>query len=435
MKHRRMIAAVLTAVMLLTGCSSLSLNRRDILSPPQAAGERAAIRDLIKADAGGSYNLLYPLSGDYRNCIISRDLDADGTEEVVVFYTKVDGSPCLLIAADSDSGLQTVASADLRSTQISRVGFADVNGDERYELLVVCDAGTAASSLTVYGSGGIAESVGVAEGFTDYAAGDLDGDADDDILLFFPASVEHTSTAELMVYADGKWVRRSSCETDPNVISYTALSYGKVDSGVYGITADGTTQNGDYTTQLLYYDASAKALVNPLLIYSGYERTMRSPAIISHDINGNGIVEIPLCSLMEYAKNEAPAYVCKLADWCDFNRADLTLEPRQRTMLCEDMGFMLVLKPEFSNIVTARYTDVDTVTLYRMSYKDSEPVLGDVMLTIRRFDKSGFDGGADNGSVLYDNEACVYTYSLGDTDGEGYTDDEVKSSFKLIDNP
>ncbi|MBQ1475503.1 MAG: hypothetical protein IIZ32_09415 [Ruminococcus sp.] len=58
MKRYRMIAAVTAVAALLSGCTSLSLNGRDILSPPHAAGDRADIQQMIEKDAGRNYELI-----------------------------------------------------------------------------------------------------------------------------------------------------------------------------------------------------------------------------------------------------------------------------------------------------------------------------------------------------------------------------------------
>ena len=64
MKVQRMLAAVMITAVLLTGCTSLSLNDPDILTPPKAGGDRAQVQSIIEKDAKGAYTLIYPESGE-----------------------------------------------------------------------------------------------------------------------------------------------------------------------------------------------------------------------------------------------------------------------------------------------------------------------------------------------------------------------------------
>ena len=432
MRTRRLIAVIFTAALLLSGCTSLSLNGSDILAPPRAAGSRAELQKLIEEDAGGGYTLISPAAGEYKSGLILRDFDNDGTEEAVALYTAKDGSARLLTAAASGGKFRATGSCELSSANISGVSFADLDADGVDELIIGCDAGSPIARLSVCFIGGELIKTDIAEGFTGYVTGDFDGNSAADVLIFMPANVEATANAVLTVYSDGAFVEKSSCETDPDIAAFARLSYGMISDGLYGAYADGVNEDGEYTTQLIYYDPSSHSLVNPLLVYTGYSKTLRSSKILSADFDGDGVTEIPLCSLTEYAKDEDISQVCKAVVWCRFAPGQSALEPVSEAVLCDNMGFVLALKPDTLDTVTARCADKSSMTVYGIDDKDGKPVTGPPLITVKYYDKGKFDSETTAEAVLYESAAGVYTCIL--SDNSGYTYDEVKNSFMLTEN-
>lgn len=425
MRMRRLTAVICTAAVLLSGCTSLSLNGHDILAPPKAAGSRAELQKLIEKDAGGSYSLITPVSGDNKSSVINHDFDNDGNDEAVAMYTAADGTSRVLAAAARGSSYSLIGSSELSSANISSVSFADVNADAADELIVSCDAGSQAATLSVFFPSEEMTSVKAAGGFSGYAAGDLDKDNAADITVFIPASAKATARAAMLTYSDGGFTEAASCEVDPAVEAYAHLSYSGISNGQYGIAADGVNENGEYSTQLIYYDSAAKSLINPLFIYAGYDKTIRTSKIFATATESDGIVKIPYCEPMKHTKDEDITKVCTAVQWNRYDPAQLTAVPSGEAVLCDAMGFMLMLKDDTLDKVTARCADRSSMTLY--SAKDDEKsVLGKALLTINYSDKGEFDSGSD--FVLYESGTGVYTCELsGDSE---YSFDDIKNSFR-----
>lgn len=428
MKVQRLLAAVLTAALLLTGCTSLSLSGSDILAPPKAAGSRAELQSMIEKDAKGAYTLIYPNAGAYRSGIILQDLNDDGTEEAIALYTVADNMPRLLIALKQGDSYTQYGSTPLRSSDISRVDFADVNADGMQEVVIGCDVGSPLAALDVYMISENSVNIPVAEGFTDYVIGDFDGSSSADILLM--TAVGETAKARLMVCADDGFSEKSSCDIDSNVLSYAKLCFDQISDDMSGAVADGKLSNGEYTTQLLYYDSAAHMLVNPLFLNSSYSESVRSSAVSSADINDDGIIDIPVCTLAEHTKDEDAAAVCSLVRWSNYDPELMALSPGQSGILCDKLGFMLLFGDDRLSALTARYTDENAVTLYGLSYKGSEPVIGNELLTVMRYEKNSYDSSLTAQANLSESASYIYTYILGE--GSPFTHDDIKDSFKLL---
>ena len=430
MKVQRLLAAVLAAVLLLSGCTSLSLSGVDILAPPKAAGNRAEVQGMIEKDAKGSYSLIYPSAGDFRSGIILQDINSDGTEEAVALYTTSDNTPRMLVALKQNGSYTQYDSTKLRSANISSLCFADVNADGALEIIIGYEVGSPLSAAEAYMTSDGVAGIPIAEGFTDYVVGDFDGNSASDILVMSPPAGEFSAKARLMVFTNGGFTEKSSCDIDSDVLSYAGLRFDKISEDIAGAVADGRLSDGEYTTQLLYYDSAAHLLLNPLYQNSSYGESVRASAVNSLDINGDGIVDVPICTLSEHNKDENIEAVCSLVRWSDYDSELMALTPIQDGVLCDKLGFMLKFGPEELSSLTARYTAENAVTLYSLNGKGGEPAVGQELITVKRYEKNSYDSSLTAEANLSESAAYIYTYIL--SEGSPFTHDYIKDSFVLI---
>lgn len=430
MRLRRIIAAVIAAALLLSGCSSMNFSRSDILTPPKASGSRAEVQRLIENDANGSYQLIDPSSGSNKSGLILHDTDNDGVNEAIALYTAADGTPRILIATPRDDQYQLTGSTELYSANVSALYFTDFNGDSKEELLLSYDAGTSQSALKMYMiSDGISTS-DVAKGYTDFVTGDFDGDSAPDVLLMMSANGGKSAKASLMTFSQGAFSEKSSCEIDPNVQSYISLRFCRITNDISGAAADGKLDSGENTTQLIYYDSAAKMLVNPLFMNNNYRKTARVSDVICMDIDNDGVTNIPLSSVMDHREDEDIETVCNVARWNDYDPEDMALSFKRDAILCEKLGFMLLFDTDQLKTITARYSGDNAVKLCRVSYKNSEPELGETLMTVYRYDKSSYDSSLTTQAKLTDTAAYTYTYVL--SEGSTITHENIENSFMLL---
>lgn len=78
-------------------------------------------------------------------------------------------------------------------------------------------------------------------------------------------------------------------------MSYAQLLTGNIFENQFGAVIDGCTKNtGEYTTQLLYYNTYYKSLERISFTDNlPYNQALRSYPVMSKDINGDGIIEVP----------------------------------------------------------------------------------------------------------------------------------------------
>ena len=430
MRLQRILAAVIITALLLSGCSSLGLGKSEILTPPRASGIRAEVQKLIEKDADGAYTLLYPTDGSNKSGMFLHDINNDGVEEAVALYTTADNTSRVLIAQLHDDVFETLGSADIDSADVSELSFIDFDGNGREELLLGFAIGTSHAAMQTFLTADGVTELHTEKGFVDYVTGDFDKDALTDILLMMAPESASGAKARLLRFSEKGFSEASSCEIDPAVISYTGLRFDKIGGDLYGAAADGKVGEGEYTTQLIYYDSAAKLLVNPLYLNSNYKRNTRTSAVTCLDIDGDGVLNIPLSSRMDHAKDEDESTVCNVARWNDYDPEHMGLSFRKDAVLCEKLDFMLLLDTDKLKTVTARYSADNAVTLYNISYKNSEPVLGREQLTVYRYDKSSYDSSLTAQAKLYETADYTYTYIL--SEDPDFSHDDIKDGFMLL---
>ena len=433
MKRISLLIAVLCCL-LLTACSDLSVTGYDILSPPRMHGDRSALQELIIQSAGGTFTPVYPASGEYQNAVIERDVNGDGTAEAIAFCRTKDDTTLILCCRKSDTGYESMGKALLRSAVISTVDFADLDGDGTQELIVLYpDADSPRSSLTVVSIHSAVTQADMPASYNAYIISDLDGDQARDILLLSQSSAVGSATASLLGFSRGVLSVRSSCEMDSQTTDYTKITCGAVSAGVNGVFVDGCSAQGEYTTQVLYYDAARDSLTNPLFIYSGYDSTRRTERISCGDIDGDGLIEFPVCSLCDCGEKEAPETVCRRLTWNNYRIDDMELISKKTAILCANEGFLFNIDDVRVGSVTARYTAPDTVALYAWEYSEGEMRCTDLLLTLRRYSKESYSADTAAGIALTTTSAAVYTYEINPAAGvRSYTDDEVKRGFTAM---
>lgn len=431
MKRFRLIAALVILCLMLSACDSLSLTGPDLLSPPRAQGDQARILSLIDESAGSDYTMIYPATGDYKSAVIFHDLDRDGKEEAAALYRGADGVSHILIAARNGDSYTAVGEGVINSSSVDRVDFCDLDRDGREEL-VTCypDVSSPLSTVSVIHVDDAVTQTDMPTCCTSYLPGDYDGDGMQDLLLISLSSMITPASARLITYSEGSFGEMAACSMDDSVSELSRMTFGLISDDTVGAVIDCRNTAGEYTTQILYYDAASRSLLNPLFIYSGYQNTRRPTAIMSADVDRDNVIEIPICSMTDYADDEDVSAVCRKVTWNRYSPDAMTLVFKKTAILCDGMGFLLNLSDERTGNVTARYTGENSVTFYEWGFHGVRHEKGDELLTIRRYDKENYDSTRVIEAVLCETNTAVYTYTLTENE-ESYTADEVVAAFAL----
>lgn len=404
---KKIAAAALGALVCLaqTGCSFTGLDAQNLMSPPRANLEQQGIYELLQEDRQ-ELNFVYPKRGDYRSAIIMRDWSGDDVSDAVGFVALDNGVEVYFLEKQED-GWRTAASFVNTATQVDLVCFGDLNDDGVEDVLIGWGSAsgttgrTAAAAAYLYQDGNVTEST-----LGTYGEVTLTDFNDDGVWEVFTvdkylaAEEEGTEAlpAQAHIYAwhDGTLKELFTASADNSITNYTAIQFGDLGNGLTGVAVDGAKADGSMTTQIFYLENSLLKNGPPGVNTESYQNPFaRSSAavFVSQDINGDGILEIPVTSrlpcLPESVSPDSTSYLVK---WSHFQApGEYTAVLSTLMNLGENYWFTLpdalAGKISASNNPSSRtvtYTEVVTG-------EDGSQLLGSPLFTIRVFTQSAWD--------------------------------------------
>lgn len=434
---KKLLAVICTmSVLFLSGCSMMSLDGSDIMCPPKATGSNAVIQKLIDKQTSGDYVLKYPKNGLSRSSIVMQDIDSDGDEDAVAFYCDKSGENIHALFVECvENDYSVIEDVTFESSAIDRIDFANLDNKGNAEIIIgYCMKTSSVNSFDVFSFNEKLERQSTSFTYTSLVTGDFNMDKSDDILLVSLYSSDIEAKAQLLVYNNSSLAEIGSVALDSDVKQLAMASYSKISDSSYGAIIDGVTTTGDYTTQVVYFDSSAPALLNPLFSYSGYSLTQRSTGICSFDCNRDEIVDIPLCSVMPHKETEDLSSVCRRIDFANLNTDTYTLNTVKSTIFCPNDGYMITMPENWKDSVTARYDKTTReLSIYSIEYASNELKILKKLLTVKSYFDEDYNKDTDPFTEFSRSGSTVYTYSLGANDEFlSITGDELSSLFTPV---
>ena len=87
------VLACALAMLLLSSCAGADAGLEGLMLPPKLTSEQSELYSALETAAGTeNLRLRYPKSGEGSSAFIFRDIDADGADEAIVFYSTQDSS-------------------------------------------------------------------------------------------------------------------------------------------------------------------------------------------------------------------------------------------------------------------------------------------------------------------------------------------------------
>ena len=194
---KKATALILCIVMVLlcSGCSLNFFSVESLMSPPLQSGKNGEVEAAFKKlMAEKNVQLRTPQSGDYQTAFVLFDINSDGQDEAIVFYTDSAIDASVRLSFMECINETWVISADIKGagSGVYDVSFADMNNNGKYEILVgwsLYDSKTS-KIVSVYevsdGQNGIfaLNTVGT-EYYNSKVVTDFNGDDKDDLVLIY----------------------------------------------------------------------------------------------------------------------------------------------------------------------------------------------------------------------------------------------------------
>ncbi len=449
MKFKRIIGllCVICFIISSSGCSLNFFSVETLMNPPTQPGENGEVqRAFLKLMGDKNIQLKAPQSGEFQTAFILRDLNGDGSDEALVFYTdsSVDATVRMsLLECVNDTW---VISADIKGSGngVQDVSFSDYDSNGSYEIFVGWSLFDSKSTkiVSVYGvtlgKNGIYELTTLGnEYYSTKSFIDINGDDKKDMVLIY---LDDTGEAQRSYFrcfsvTDNKsFVKFGEMELSPNISSVSKIQTDVVsvnNKKATRIFIDCLKTDNTLFTEFLYWDSMIISFVKG--IESSDTTTTRNSKVFCRDIDGDGLLEIPantkLCgdaNALTVKKDDA-SYTFTMLKW--INLYGDKSEGNVNTVFNPiDMYLYRVTR---TDEVTVKYDSQNRALSFRV-WDEQEQIIKDVIFTIYYSTK---DKEQPTGTDL------LHTVSAGDkfyyelTDfgmAFGVTDEGIKSSFIFI---
>ena len=89
-------AALLTLIF--SGCSFRLSGINELLKPPKPYGTNDELQAAFEESVGGDVVFKAPVSGEFRSSFIVKDIDGDGSDEAIAFYSESSADTSVMIS-------------------------------------------------------------------------------------------------------------------------------------------------------------------------------------------------------------------------------------------------------------------------------------------------------------------------------------------------
>lgn len=448
MKFKRITALTVVLVLLFvsSGCTLDFFSVESLMSPPSQSGKNGEVEAAFKKlTADKSVQLKTPASGQYQSSFILFDINSDGVEEAVVFYTDTSVDASVRLAFLEYVNDAWVISADVKGAgnSVYDIAFSDLNADGIFEIFVgwsLYENKTtriiSAYSVSINKSGIFELDTIANEYYSEKSFVDFNGDGVDELVLVYiddTAAVQKSFFRCFDISEKGELVKFGEINIDGSVSSVLKIQSDTVvekNAKFSRLFIDCLKTDNRIFTEMIYWDNEKSAPVRAIKKPS--TSTLRSSELFCRDIDGDGILEIPVYSEMHgdpnalTVKKDGYTFTFTMIKWLNVygDKSEGTVSTVFNPI---DSYFYRITR---IGDVTVRY-NLFSDTLLFCEWDETEKVIKNELFSIF-FVKNG-ETSENKGEELYSAENGKFYYNITEY-GEkfGITDEGVISSFIIL---
>lgn len=431
-----------------SGCDFSFLPANELIRPPKLSGESSFLQQAFEKALGNEFiQMKTPIKGENRSSYVILDIDKDGHDDGLVFYSDptVDEFARVAVFKYDGNEWKNVSLIVGLAEEIYEVGFNDINGDGKIELLISWTTLNPDSSsnetltlignriLTVYRFGNSAMTLLKTENYTKLYVSDFNGDGADDIFLA-TVSISNDSnktTGRIITFNGDCSVSLDKSFSLIGMLDIVSVASDNVNTDEKSYTriyVDGILSEAAYVTDVIQYSVSDGKFSLPFHSYSTGELpiTARSNKLYSYDINSDGIIEIPTLQELPFSKridntSELKTNSLNLVVWSRLE-GQKTI-PVFKTLYNKANNFYFIFEEEWISKITAVYNANSSLLVF---YSVENGAIADKLFSVMTFSKADWNENKYDFDLLFDGDAYIYGYK--------YEQNEYISKQKIKDN-
>lgn len=408
-------------IAILSGCSPVSVS--ELYSLPQLPDIYIGLQSLIDSEISSGSEYSSPTRGSNRQAVQLYDLDSDGDSEAVAFFRTGDGSLKICIYKSDDTTYSPACTISGEGSSIGRVEYADMNGDGFAELIVTWQIDGGINMLNVYSLFDWDETVLLTADCSGFTTADMDSNSKIELLLLH-YDTDSQGYIDMYSLDSNHEMLLSSAQLSRGFDTVTRLSTGAIAGGGLALFAEGTYMESRTITDVLISDNGT--LRNISAAQTGISHTTRSSAVYAEDIDGDGIIEVPITRKLAKQADESAEYLA--FDWFKISQ-DGKLTASLSTFHCYSDGWYLELDDLSGYSISIRREDNVTGKCIIVSNISGDETID--LLAIYTFTgENRYERAHSANRVFIDaNDTTVYAMRIlsGELDA-----DAIAQSFHLI---
>lgn len=428
---KKSLLMILAAFLCFSFCGcSFQFQSIDLLMRPPLTETERELEESIGEILGKNISLHTPSAGENHSAISLHDLDGDGLEEAIVFYTNNSDAEVVRMSVlkMTSSGWKLVSDFAGNGSGVYSIDFFDLNNDSCDDMLVswYLFEDKVNKTLTVYSGkrngNSISFSACATEPFNLMCVEELFSDGEKQIILAYSDISQSSAKSHIrLMRLNSDNQVELVCETklDDRITGVSSL---KTDcpsqTGKPRVFVDALIPDNKMVTEVFVWDVQAESFKR-LVSGEGQtynDRTVRTNNLISYDTDNDGLIEIPVRENL-LSKTSADKVSGYLLVWYELSptstdSANLSREDnyavntagRYKMFIPPKLADKLYIKSEKNNMVWHFVTESDqelfSVSVFSAEYWEEEkPDVTEILFI-----------GVDN---IYACNITEYGYSCG----------------------
>ncbi|MBP1559221.1 MAG: hypothetical protein J6B40_06620 [Oscillospiraceae bacterium] len=427
---RKLIALAAALCLLLSGCSPITLSVEDLMRPPQLSESQRQVHDALMSalgTSGSNVSLRYPRSGSNRSAFTFFDLDGDGQQEAMVFYTLADAQDDFYINVmeQGEQGWYSVYDIPGVGSGVESVEFAPVTDADGRDIIIGWAAEeNSIGQLSVLRYQDNKLSSLYQSRYTKYTTADLNQDGLLELLTVTMSNSGGKPFASLITRREGKLDAVSNLPLNLNMTSFSRLYAGWINPFETGLVVDGY-EGQTFTSELLLIKNEMLSLpfAEESPFYTDVAR--RQGVVYSRDVDGDDILELPI---QKPAPGKTGLYY---TDYCQVN-GEQELELVETAYVSDSEGYIFYLPEQWRDRVTVSRSKTGEVVFGL--YDAETGMQGRDLLRIRVYSEKDYQDKFDTERYQKIGRRGNFLYYVNVVEGEelSITQGQVKELFEII---
>lgn len=351
--RRYLLSIICLAALLLTASGCFRMTADELYSLPQVSKEYLKLQEQINKVLASGAEYSPPTAGPNRQSVQLKDLDNDGINEAIAFFRTTGDKPLkIYIIKQAGAAYQTADVIDGDGTSIESIRYADLDGDGVSELVVGWQMGASLLHMTIYSIRDNQHILLAGADYTEFTLNDLDNDGKTDVVALRMPSSELPGEAEMFSLKPDGEVVGSKARLSKGIESIARVFKGTLSDGKPAIFVEGGYDGTSVITDILSWKNNSICNVSANVSNGFSEKTIRSYAVYSSDINKDGVMDVPSPRLIK-SVSDVQYYVI---DWFSYDSYGNRSKVFTTYHNFSD-GWYLILPDDWKDKITVRRED------------------------------------------------------------------------------